>query len=262
MLPRLRRQPRPGDAIASYPIAVATRTIEEEERPEDGDERSFDTVPAVEINRARLAHLAGLGLPLDGRSVLDVGGGPGHLAMFFVERGCDVISTDGRSENVRRAKQLYPGLNSRQLDVEDPEAVRALGQFEIVFCFGLLYHLENPLLALRNLVAVTSDLLLIETMICDSTAPVVLLDDETFSWNQGLRGLGCRPSPSWIAMALDRIGMHHVYAPTSAPDFPDYQFEWHDDLAWQRDGHPLRCTFVASRQPLEHNTLVQLIGRS
>ena len=51
-------------------------------------------------------------------------------------------------------------------------------------------------------------------------------------------GLGCRPSPTWIAMALDRAGMHHVYAPTTRPDFPDYLFEWRNDLAWSRDGHP------------------------
>lgn len=258
MLTKLRKRP-PAVGAAAYPGRVRTRAIETEQRPDVGDERSFDTAAAGRINAARLAHVAALGLPIDGRTVLDVGGGPGHLAQFFVERGCTVVSTDGRVENTRRARDLYPELDARQLDVEDASAVAALGTFDVVFCYGLLYHLENPLLALRNLAAATRDLLLIETMVCDSTKPVVLLDDETLSWNQGLRGLGCRPSPAWIAMALDRIGLHHVYAPTGVPDFPDYVFEWRDDLAWQRDGHPLRCTFVASRKPLESSMLTPLL---
>jgi SAM-dependent methyltransferase len=258
VLTKLRKRP-PAVGAAAYPERVRSRAIESEQRPEVGDDRSFDTDAAARINAARLAHVAGLGLPIDGRTVLDVGGGPGHLAQFFLERGCEVVSSDGRAENIQRAHELYPGLDARQLDVEDAAAVASLGRFDIVFCFGLLYHLENPILALRNLAAATDDLLLIETMVCDSSKPVVLLDDETLSWNQGLRGLGCRPSPAWVAMALDRIGLHHVYAPTEVPDFPDYVFDWRDDLAWQRDGHPLRCTFVASRRPLESSMLTPLL---
>jgi SAM-dependent methyltransferase len=248
--------PEPPEVV---PATVARRVIELEQRPPDGDERAFDTEDARAINRARLEHLASLGLPLEGRSVLDVGGGPGHLAQFFVERHCRIVSTDARAENVARARELYPQLDAHILDVEDTEAVRAFGRFDVVFCYGLLYHLENPLLALRNLVGACDDVLLVETMICDSDRPVVLLDDETASWNQALRGLGCRPSPSWIAMALDRAGMHHVYAPTTKPDFPDYLFAWRNDLAWSRDGRPLRCTFLCSRDPIENERLIPLV---
>lgn len=260
MLTKLRKRSELLGA-AAYPVRVTARAIESEQRPDEGDERSFDTDAASQINAARLAHVESLGLLIAGRSVLDVGGGPGHLAQYFVQQGCRVVSTDGREENTQRALELYPDLDARRLDVEDTKAVRALGTFEIVFCFGLLYHQENPLLALRNLAATTTDLLLIETMICDSTAPIVLLDDETFSWNQGLRGLGCRPSPAWIATALDRIGLHHVYAPREVPDFPDYRFAWRNDLSWQRHGHPLRCTFVASREPIESPLLADLLRR-
>jgi SAM-dependent methyltransferase len=238
---------------------VSHRSIAAEMLPEGGDEQSFETEAARQINRARLQHLASLGLPLDGRTVLDVGGGPGHLAQFFVERGCRVVSTDARDENVERARALYPQLDVRLLDVERPDDVAALGRFDVVFCYGLLYHLENPLLALRSLAAATTDLLLLETMVCDAESPVLLLDDETSSWNQALRGLGNRPSPSWVAMAMDRVGMEHVYAPTTRPDFPDYHFGWRNDLAWSREGNPLRCTFVASRLPLDSDRLTPLV---
>jgi hypothetical protein len=40
------------------------------------------------------------GLPLAGRRVLAVGAGVGHLSCFFLERGCEVVVTEARSENV------------------------------------------------------------------------------------------------------------------------------------------------------------------
>lgn len=39
----------------------------------------------------------------------------------------------------------------------------AVGQFDIVFFFGVLYHLTNPMLALSNLLKVTREYCLIET---------------------------------------------------------------------------------------------------
>ena len=36
-------------------------------------------------------------------------------------------------------------------------------KFDFVFCFGVLYHLKNPYLALENLYKVTNETLIIET---------------------------------------------------------------------------------------------------
>jgi SAM-dependent methyltransferase len=229
-----------------------------ETRPPDGGLEGFETPEAAEINEARLAHLDSLDLPLDERTVLDVGAGPAHLAQYFVRRGCTVVSTDARPENVAQAKTFYPAHEAHILDVErDP--IEPLGRFDIVFCYGLLYHLENPLLALRKLVAVCDDLFLLETMICDSRAPVLRLDDEYLSLNQALRGVAHRPSPSWVAMAFDRIGVHNVYIASEPPRHRDYVFDWRHDLKTERDGHLLRAVFVASRQPLQNERLRPLI---
>jgi SAM-dependent methyltransferase len=204
-----------------------------------------------------MAHLEWLRLPLDNRSVLDVGGGVGHLAQFFVERGCRVVCTEARPENVEVMRRIYPGLDGRVADVEAELA--EFGTFEVVFCYGLLYHLENPLRALRNLVAACSDLLLIESQICDSPFPLARLDDEYLSQNQALRGLAHRPSPTYVAMALDRLGVHHVYTAVSPPRHPDYEFERLGDLAVKRGDHLLRQIFVASRTPLDNDRLTPLL---
>ena len=250
---------QPQSAAKKPPTApVAARDLEREARPVDGGVEGFDTEDAKAINQARLDHLASLQLPLTGRRVLDVGSGPAHLAQFFVERGCSVLSTDARQENIDRMRELYPEHEGQVADVEDADFT-AFGQFDVVFCYGLLYHLENPLRALRNVAAVCDDLLLLETMVCDSSAPVLRLDDEYLSANQALRGLAHRPSPSWVGMALNRIGFRYVFIAREPPAYPDYRFEWRDDGTTTRDGHNLRAIFVASRKPLDNDRLVPIV---
>lgn len=255
---RSRALPHRAAEDASSPFSVATRDVAREDRPEGGGTEGFDTDDARRINAARLANLASLGLAIDGLSVLDVGAGPGHLAQFFVERGCRVVSTDARPENVKRMREIYPTHVGHVADVETDDLAE-FGQFDVVFCYGLLYHLENPIAALRNMGNACTGLLLIETMVCDSTAPVLRLEDEYLSANQALRGLAHRPSPTWLATALDRIGFRHVYRPQIPPEHPDYRFEWRDDLETERDGHLLRSIFVAGREPVDGQGLTPLV---
>ena len=67
--------------------------------------RTFDQPAAEAINMARLEHLDSLNLPLRGKRVLDLpGSGVGHLAQFFVERGCEVVCVDGRGAGEHRAR--------------------------------------------------------------------------------------------------------------------------------------------------------------
>jgi SAM-dependent methyltransferase len=245
--------------VSKYPVQVQRRDPSREPPlPESGVE-TFDTDAAGAINRARMGHLESLGLPLDGKSVLDVGSGVGHLAQFFVGRGCRVVSVDARTSNIESLRSRYPGLEARVLDVER-EPLSTLGSFDVVFCYGLLYHLENPLAALRNIASVCDGTLLLETIVCDRSEPVLLLVDESVVSNQALSGLGCRPSPAYVTMALNRAGFLHVYAPRDPPDHPEFRFEWRNDLAHVREGLNLRCVFVASRSELPTDTLIPLLS--
>ena len=237
---------------------MATREIGRDRPPKQSGVELFDTAEAASINRARLEHLDSLGLPLDGRRVLDVGSGPAHLAQFFVSRGCEVVSTDAREENIERMNELYPRHAGYVADVEDTD-FSSFGRFDVVFCYGLLYHLENPVRALRNIGAVCDDLLLLETMVCDFNEPILRLEDEYLSANQALHGIAHRPSPAWVGMALNRVGFRHVWIAREPPDHPDYLFEWRNDATTSRDGHLLRAIFVASRRPLTNKHLVPII---
>lgn len=254
-MPRSRRR-RQGGSSGLTPV-VARRNIEVEGVPVGGGVEGFDTEPAREINVARLAHLERMQLPMDGRSVLEVGAGVGHLSQFFVARGCRVVATEAREANVERMKALYPTLDARLANVEDD--LTRFGRFDVVFCYGLLYHLENPVRALRNMAVVCDDLLLVETVITDADQPVLQLADETLSNTQALRGIAHRPSPAYVALALNRIGFDHVYTPLEAPEHPDYRFDAKGDFAFSRDGYLLRQIFVASRQRLDDGRFAPLL---
>ena len=241
-----------------YPVSVARRDFAAEALPNGGGVETFDTPAAVRINQARLDHLRSLGLPLRGRSVLDVGCGVGHLAQFFVREGCRVVCVDGREPNVASLRQRYPGLTAHVRDVER-QPLAELGRFDVVFCYGLLYHLENPIGGLRNLASACGGLLLLETMVCDHELPLVRIDDETKTFSQALAGIGSRPTPAFVVQALNRCGFAHVYAPRTPPDHEDFRFAWRNDLAIARDGHPLRCVFVAARERQSSPGLVSLL---
>jgi SAM-dependent methyltransferase len=240
-------------SIKAY-LTLAT----EEDLPGGNGLEVFDSTAALAINRARLQHLASLELPLEFKTVLDVGCGVGHLSGFFVERGGRVTGVDARPENLARLESLYPGRETHVADVER-DSLSKLGQFDVVFCYGLLYHTENPVGALRNITSCCRELLLLETIVTDHPGPMVQLADESSAlMNEAVAGFGCRPSPAFIALALAHMGFSFVYTTREQPDFPDFQFEWIHDSEWRRDGHPLRRVFVASRNPIDNPHLTPL----
>lgn len=127
------------------------------------------------VNNSPLA-LARLDLPssLSGKSVLDVGAWDGFYSFEAAKRGAArVLATDsfvweGRWKQTgflfaRRALGLEDVVEDRFIDVMDlsPEA---LGEtFDVVLFLGVLYHLPDPITALKRVSSVCNELLLIET---------------------------------------------------------------------------------------------------
>ena len=253
------RQARAEPIGHRYPVAVAARGVADEAPPHDGGTLTvFDTDAAMAINSARMSWLDEANLPVERGRVLDAGSGVGHFLPFYLRRGCSVVAVDGRQENVLELRRRYPEVDARVEDIQEIDP-RAYGEFDVIHCFGLLYHLDSPIAALRRFRAMCRRFLILETMVCDSSRTVSLLADETKAASQAMDGLGVRPSPAFVTLALNRVGFEHVYAAAIPPRHPDFQFAWQDNLDASRDGHPLRCMFVASRQRLLQSSLVPLL---
>lgn len=257
--PFRKRQPAtPLPQQLPYPVDIRRRNYKSEAIRRHGGLEVFDAPNAVAINQARMANLEAMGLPLAGKRVLDVGCGVGHLAARLVKMGSTVVCVDGRETNIASLRTRYPFLEAHVVNVET-EPLSRFGRFHVVFSYGLLYHLENPLQSLRNMESVCDELLLLETIICDHQLPVVRVEDESTDVNQALGGIAGRPSPHYVVLALSRVGFPYVYAPVTPPEHEDFRFEWLNNLDCSRDGHNLRCIFVASRNELKNSSLVSLL---
>jgi SAM-dependent methyltransferase len=204
---------------------------------------------ALAINKARMEHLATLDLPIAGKSVLEVGAGIGLLTGFFESRGCNVLSTDARPENVAETKRRYPARQVATLDLERPQDVVRIGKFDIVFCYGTLYHLAAPEPALEALGKV-SDMILLETCLSpgdDEASPTV---GEELTMNQAFSGVGSRPTRSWVLNRLTQF-WGHGYISLTQPSHPDFPLDW--TVPSSRPN--TRAIFVGSRAALANPLL-------
>ena len=116
---------------------------------------------------------------LKGKTVLDIGAWDGLYSFLAEKAGAKrVLAVDTRAWRNEQAcpKTFTTGKNGfnlaraalesnvEDLEVEVPDiTVDSVGQFDTVLCLGILYHMKDPFLVLRNLGKVTKDLLVLET---------------------------------------------------------------------------------------------------
>jgi hypothetical protein len=218
----------------------------------------FGTAAYVRHNQRRLEHLASLGLPLCGRSVFEVGAGVGDHTSFFLDRQCLITTSDARLDNVRALRRRYPGVEVAQLDLDHPSSFENR-VFEIVYCYGTLYHLSSPDIALNYLAKRCSGQLLLETCVSKHLGEAVNLTAER-QWmpSQAYSGVGCRPTRPWVFRALSVL-FPYVYCTRTQPAHEEFPLDWSgDDI----DGRLTRAIFVASRVPLRSDLLVPSLPMS
>jgi SAM-dependent methyltransferase len=179
---------------------------------------------------------------LELQSALDVGCGPGYFTNWLGAEGLEVLGVDGREETVTEARCRFPEKNFLCRDGQG-HALVDLGTFDLVFCLGLLYHLENPFLALRQLRTMTRKLLLAESVIYPGEEPVMALMEEASSEDQGLRHVAFYPTEACFVKMLYRSGFTYVYRVAPLPEHPEY----HQAPGWRRN----RTMLAASCEELQ-----------
>jgi SAM-dependent methyltransferase len=155
-------------------------------------------------------------------TALDLGCGVGHFSAMLQDLGLHVTAADARADNIAEARSRYPGIDFQVADAEDV-SIATLGTFDVVVCFGLLYHLENPLRAIRNLRALTGKLLILESMSIPEEQPLLFLMDEPPGEDQSLRAVSCYPSEGAIIKMAYRAEFPHVYRFRELPNHEDFR---------------------------------------
>ena len=204
------------------------------------------------LNETREAFLKEL-LPtwireLDLKSAIDVGCGQGYFSGTLQSLGLDVTACDGRRENIEIAARNHLGVNFRVANAEDP-ALATLGKFDLTFCFGLLYHLENPFIAIRNLQGLAGKVLMLESVCIPGDRAILDLRDEGKTEDQGLNFVAFYPTEACLVKMLHCSGFPHVYRFRRMPD--------HEDFREGRTQGRVRTIMTASRAPLNFSILVE-----
>jgi len=145
------------------------------------------------------------------QSCIDVGCGPGWFTKRLIDYGLSVVGIDGRDELIQVARGRVPEGEFFQIDVESKREVAVLSSADLVFCFGLLYHVENPLRVIRNLELITKKILFIESIVIPEKRHSAILVEESNNETQGLTGLAVIPSGLLITKVLYSSGFRYVY---------------------------------------------------
>lgn len=130
-----------------------------------------------------------LDLPNDlcGKSVVDIGAWDGFFSFEVEKRGASKVLAidkchrmfkegqflDARTKGFEIAKEILASkVEYKIMDVLD--LTPDIGTFDIALCLGLIYHLENPILALKKIASVTKEMVVIESEVLDKGGNIPL----------------------------------------------------------------------------------------
>jgi cyclopropane fatty-acyl-phospholipid synthase-like methyltransferase len=220
----------------------------------DNPRKIFHSEAYLRHNARRLEHLASLRIPVSGLRVLELGAGVGDHSHYYIDRGCRVTITEARPENVRCLQERYPHQDVRLLDVETSIKVEG-APFDLVHCYGLLYHLAKPVEALEFFSNYTKRLLFLETCVSYGTEEQIhLVSEPKHDPSQAYSGTGCRPTRSFIYTQLKKW-FPFVYLPKTQPNHEQFPLDW--TAAKSNSSDLQRAIFIASRESLANEGLVE-----
>jgi FkbM family methyltransferase len=155
-------------------------------------------------------------------TALDAGCGVGFFSQILQECGLSVSAFDGRAENVAEAQRRFAAISFERGDIES-EGILGLGAFDLTLCFGLLYHLENPMRAIRHLRALTRKGMLLESMCIPGSGAGMVWRTEPAAADQSLTDVALYPSENCLVKMLYRAGFAAVYRVAELPDHDDFR---------------------------------------
>lgn len=175
------------------PTAAAAPTVFDSPGYVIANEARWDCARPV-LQRLRDAGLA---------TAIDVGCGVGDLTVRLADMGFSATGIDGRRGNVDEARRRHPGIPFLAADVDE----MSVHSRDLVFCFGLLYHMEDPFRSIRRLAASTGRILLLETIVLDDPRCDMRMVDECGLDDQGLRQVAFHMSEDCLLRMLRHAGL-------------------------------------------------------
>jgi ubiquinone/menaquinone biosynthesis C-methylase UbiE len=180
---------------------------------------------------------------LPGIRCLDVGCHEGFYSVAMARKGMrEVRGVDVRESSLAKAAYVRDALGLSNLTFErhncEDLRVEDGGTYELTLFLGILYHLENPMLCLRNVSRLTGEVCVIETQVVEEvegyaewgarawTRPyqgVLALIDESAEYHNhnteaGATPLATCPSPVALEAMLKHAGFRRSEIIVPPPD--------------------------------------------
>lgn len=214
----------------------------------------------VRHNQRRLEHLASLGLDLYGKTVLEPGAGIGHHSLFYLDRGCRVTAVEPRPENCAMYRRILSeswspfAANATLMEAPYEVIDRLQERFDVVHCYGFLYHVGDPEAAIAILARCCAGLMVLETCVSMGDGIAInVIDEPKANPSQAFDGKGCRPTRGWVMLSLARH-FEHAYVTRTQPAHDEFPTDWM--RPWSNQTGLTRAVFVGSRRPLANPNLL------
>ena len=182
-----------------------------------------------------------------GKRVLELGCGYGDLGAEFVRLGADVTCSDARPEHLDVVRQRHPEVHTVVADLDREWPFE--GRWDLVLHLGLLYHLRTPEPSIRWACAATGHLVL-ESEVCDSLDPRLILQTQEAGYDQAHNGRGCRPSTGCVETILRECGVQYERLRDTGCNSGIHTYDWTElnTGAWR---HGLRRMWFACTEPTQ-----------
>lgn len=119
------------------------------------DEEGLHTLEAIQDARNFNGWMYEEVVPYLSGNILEVGSGIGNISSFFIERKSEITLSDIRENYCSSLRQKFPGKNVLKLDLVHPDFRSVyqsyLGKFDSVFALNVIEHIEDDVLALKNI---------------------------------------------------------------------------------------------------------------
>jgi len=169
-----------------------------------------------------------LGGSLKGKRVLDLGCNAGFWSLNAAEAGADfVLGVDGRQMHVDQSNFVFEvkGIEPSRYHFAQGNLYdfdfSAWAPFDIVFCFGLMYHIAKPMGLIELIARINSDILVIDTGIIRLPGSFVRYRQESTNDPRATMEYELVSSPTKEAIR-DMVGTLGYKAVTLKPQFRNY----------------------------------------
>lgn len=117
---------------------------------------------------------------LNNLRVLDIACNCGGFSFEAASAGAsEVLGIEIVDHYIRQANFIKDAIGATNVRFElgslDDLSPETHGKFDVVFCFGILYHLENPVGSMRKIASVAKNVMFVDTALIPSPRPMWLM---------------------------------------------------------------------------------------